>query len=219
MAIDLVALRFALNGHGMKSLSADIEQVVWQTMSSGSLPSAERAGEGGDLHQRFKSPLPNPPRPRGGNRTKLIWQLDCNIQWLMCLAVSLIFFTGCYDGGEMVKRAQSAALNTRLAEVDLGKFQTTLPRDPNTNHFTAVDLHIFGTIPRYQLAAVTRQLKSDEYRLRYETLAALRQSTREELADPNFTQLRARIEKVVNGVLADAPIKEVGFYQLTMRSP
>lgn len=135
------------------------------------------------------------------------------------VVAALALCAGCYDGDEMVKQAQSAALKTRLAEVDLGKFQTTLPRDPVTSNFTALDMHIFGTVPRYQLAAVARQLNADEYRIRYETLAAVRQTTREELADPNFTQLRARLEKVINGVLVDAPVKEVGFYQLTMRSP
>jgi hypothetical protein len=140
-------------------------------------------------------------------------------RWIAILAVALSLCAGCYDGGEMVKQAQSVALKTRLAEVDLGKFQTTLPRDPVTNRFTAVDIHIFGTVPRYRLAAVTKQLKVDEYRVRHETLVAVRKSTREELAEPTFAQLRERIEKVVNGVLEDAPLKEVGFYQLTMRSP
>jgi hypothetical protein len=140
-------------------------------------------------------------------------------RWGAILAVALALCAGCYDGSSMVKEAQSAALKTRLAEIDLGKFQTTLPRDPVTNHFTAIDVHIFGTVPRYQLAAVTKQLKADEYRVRHETLAAVRKSTREELAEPSFAQLRARIEKVVNSVLEDAPVKEVGFYQLTMRSP
>ncbi len=140
-------------------------------------------------------------------------------RWIAILAVALALCAGCYDGDEMVKRAQSVALKTRLAEIDLGKFQTTLPRDPVTNRFTAVDIHIFGTVPRYRLAAVTKQLKSDEYRVRHETLAAVRKSTREELAEPTFAQLRARIEKVVNGVLEDAPVNEIGFYQVTMRSP
>ena len=140
-------------------------------------------------------------------------------RWVAILAVALAVCAGCYDGSSMVKEAQSAALKTRLAEIDLGKFQTTLQRDPVTNHFTAIDVHIFGTVPRYQLAAVTKQLKADEYRVRHETLAAVRKSSREELAEPSFAQLRARIEKVVNSILADAPVKEVGFYQLTMRSP
>src|SRR3954462_8494259 len=141
------------------------------------------------------------------------------IPWIAALATVLAPCAGCYDGSEMVKQARSNALKPRLAEIDLGKFQTTLPRDPLTNRFTAVDIHIFGTVPRYRLAAVKKQLKSDEYRLRHETLVAVRKSTREELAEPSYAQLRARIEKVVNGVLEDAPVKEVGFYQLTMHSP
>jgi hypothetical protein len=141
------------------------------------------------------------------------------MRWVAILAVVLALCAGCYDGSQMVKQAQSVALKTRLAEIDLGVFKTTLPRDPVTNHFTALDIHIFGTVPRYRLAAVTKQLKDDEYRMRHETLAAVRKSTREELAEPNFAQLRARLEKVVNGMLEDAPVKEVGFYQLTMRSP
>jgi hypothetical protein len=135
------------------------------------------------------------------------------------IVAGLFALVGCYDGSAMVKQAQSAALNSRLAEVDLGKFQTSLPRDPETSRYTALDLHLFGTVPRYQLSSVTKQVKADEFRLRHEMLTAIRKSTRDELAEPNFAQLRARIEKVVNGVLGDAPVQQIGFYQLTMRSP
>jgi hypothetical protein len=124
---------------------------------------------------------------------------------------------GCYDGTELLKQAQSTALSTTLAEVDLGSFQTTLPRDPVTGHYMAVDLHIFGTVPRSRLSAVQRQLEDEEYLMRHETLAAVRQSTSEELSDPTFTKLRARLEQVVNKVLPDSPVRDVGFYQFTMR--
>jgi flagellar basal body-associated protein FliL len=92
-----------------------------------------------------------------------------------------------------------------------------LPRDVKSNLFTDLDLHVFGTVPRYRLSAVKKQLEDDEYRLRSETLAAVRKCTREELAEPSLSQLRARIEKVVNNILAEAPVKEVGFYQVTLR--
>jgi hypothetical protein len=147
------------------------------------------------------------PRKSGGYRK--LWGL------LGLLAVGLM--NGCYDGSALLKQAQSTALSTTLAEVDLGTFQTTLPRDPDTGRFMSVDLHIFGTVPRSRLSAVQRQLGSDEYRMRHETLSAVRQSTSEELSDPTFTKLRTRLEQVVNKVLADSPIKEVGFYQLTLR--
>src|SRR3954447_25031897 len=101
--------------------------------------------------------------------------------WRLLLPLTVAWWSGCYDGEALLKQAQSTALSTTLAEVDLGTFQTTLPRDPTTGRFTAVDLHIFGTVPRSRLSAVQRQLESDEFRMRHETLSAVRQSTSEEL--------------------------------------
>jgi len=137
--------------------------------------------------------------------------------WLTAGAVSIALCGGCYDGNALLQQAQSAAAKSRLIEVDLGSFKTTLPRDEKSALFTDLDLHIFGTVSRYRLSAVKKQIKSDEYRLRSETLAAVRKCTPAELAEPNLSQLRQRIEKVVNGILAEAPVKEIGFYQLMLR--
>jgi hypothetical protein len=137
--------------------------------------------------------------------------------WLTLPILALAAFGGCYDGDALVNVARSTALNTRLAEVDLGKFQTTLPRDHKTGVFTEVRLHIFGSVPRYRVAEINRKLKAEEYRLRHETLGAVRTTTRDELAEPNFAQLRGRIEGVVNEILADAPVQSIGFYEISLR--
>jgi hypothetical protein len=139
------------------------------------------------------------------------------LAWLAAAALNIAICSGCYDGDALLKQAQSAALKTRLAEVDLGSYRTTLPRGEKSSLFTDLDLHVFGTVPRYRLSAVKKQIKADEYRLRSETLAAVRKCTHEELAEPSLSKLRARIEEVVNGILAESPVKEVGFYQLTLR--
>jgi hypothetical protein len=164
----------------------------------------------------FASPksLCNDGRTMKRRQTTLVAAIRSSLA-VMIAAASVC--AGCYDGDALVQKAKSAALKTRLAEVDLGKFTTTLPRDEKTNLSTDLDLHIFGTVPRYRLSAVKRQLRVDEYRMRHDTLAAVRKATREELAEPSLAQLRARIEKVVNAILADSPVKEIGFYQLTLR--
>jgi flagellar basal body-associated protein FliL len=136
---------------------------------------------------------------------------------LLVLPVAIALMSGCYDGAAMLKQAHSTALSSSVVEVDLGTYRTTLPRDPNTNTFVELEIHVFGTVSRAHLADVEKQLKTDDYRVRQETLTAVRSSTREELTDPTLTQLRARIEQVLNKVLADAPLKEVGFYQLSLR--
>jgi hypothetical protein len=133
------------------------------------------------------------------------------------LLCALGLSTGCYDGEAMLKDAQSTALTTSLSEVDLGEYSTTLRRDPNSGAYTTIELHIFGTVPSSRLSEVKKQVQTDGYRVRHEALAAVRSTSRDELTDPKFTALRTRLEEVVNKVLADAPLKSVGFYQLTVR--
>ena len=124
---------------------------------------------------------------------------------------------GCYDGDDLVKRARSAALTTRLAEVDLGTFQTTLPGNSLSSALTELEVHVFGTVPRYRVPAIETQLKTEEFRLRHEMLAAIRTTTQEELTEPSLIGMRSRIGTVVNGVLADAPVKTIGFYEISVR--
>jgi hypothetical protein len=133
------------------------------------------------------------------------------------LVLGVAVNTGCYDGDALITRARSTALTTRLAEVDLGSFHTTLPRDPSSVSLTELKLHIFGTVPRYRVPEVQQQLKSESYRLRHETLAAVRTATPEELAEPSLATLRKRIEAVVNGIIAESPVKSIGFYEFAMR--
>jgi hypothetical protein len=133
------------------------------------------------------------------------------------LALMAILLAGCYDREALLTEARSTAMNTRLAEVDLGRFFTTLPRPHNSAGFTEIDVHFFGAVPRYQVPTVTKQLKAEEYRLRHETLAAVRSATPDELAEPNLTKFRARIERVVNSILGESPIDSIGFYQITLR--
>jgi hypothetical protein len=64
---------------------------------------------------------------------------------------------------------------------------------------------------------VKRCLKTEEYRLRHDLLAAVRGATADELAEPSLAQLRNRIERVVTSVLSDTPVKSIGFYQVTLR--
>jgi hypothetical protein len=125
--------------------------------------------------------------------------------------------SGCYDSDELITQARSAAHITLLAEIDLGSYHTSLPRDPTTGSVTELNLHIFGNVPHYRVTEIERQLKFDEYRLRHETIAAVRATTSEELADPSLKSLRDRIEHIVNGILDEAPVKAIGFYEVAIR--
>ncbi len=140
-------------------------------------------------------------------------------QLVLTLGVCLLLCLcgGCYDGHALVERARSAVLKSRDAEIDLGTYHTTMPRDPQTNAFTTLQVHVFGTAPRYHVSAIKKQLAADEFRLRHGTLTAIRGTTRAELAEPDLTIFRARIEKVVNDILADAPVKTIGFHDIQLQ--
>jgi hypothetical protein len=124
---------------------------------------------------------------------------------------------GCYDGQELVIQARSTALSTSLAEIDLGSFHTSLPRDPKSGLITELGLRIFGNVPHYRVAAIDRQIAIEEYRLRHEIIAAVRATSNEELAEPSLKSLRARIELIVNGILEESPVEAIGFYEVTIR--
>lgn len=144
---------------------------------------------------------------RSGRRSCCVWAA-------VLLAVALA--GGCYDGDALIQEVRSAALRTRLVEIDLGTYSTTMPRDRNESEAAQIKLHIFGTVPRYRIPEIEKQLRRDGYRLRHETLAAVRRSTAEELAEPNLTAIRTRLEEVFNHQLADAPVKSIGFYEVKM---
>lgn len=136
-----------------------------------------------------------------------------------CLRVSLSalflsFTAGCYNGEALIDQARSAAQRTRLAEIDLGIYRTTMPKNAETNSLTELELHLFGTVPRYRVPVIERQLKTEDYRIRHEMIAAVRAATVDELAEPNLTKLRTRIEKLVNAILEESPVKMIGFYSV-----
>lgn len=132
------------------------------------------------------------------------------------VAVCFGALNGCYDGSALIEEARNAALNTRLAEIDLGAYQTVLPHNQDTSAVVELEFRIFGTVGRYSVPAVEHQLAADGFRVRHETLVAVRKATLEELADPDFVQLRERIETVVNSILTDAPVKSIGFYEVRL---
>jgi len=125
-------------------------------------------------------------------------------------ALAVVTISGCYDSKALVDQVRSDALRGQTHEVNLGLYRTTMPRDPNTGTLTEIELRLFGTVPKYKIPVIEKQLKADGYRLRYDTIVAIRQTTPEELGEPNLGQLRTRLMQVANDVIKDAPIQSIG---------
>jgi hypothetical protein len=129
---------------------------------------------------------------------------------LVTFAGAALACTGCYDTKALVEQVRTNARRSLTHEIDLGKFHTTLPRDLNRASITVLDLELFGTVPQYRIPAIEKQLKADGFKLRHDTLVAIRQTTDDELSEPNLGQLRSRLMKVANGVLEGGPIQSIG---------
>jgi hypothetical protein len=138
------------------------------------------------------------------------------VQWLMraVLAAGALSLAGCYDASALVEQVRTDALRSRTDEIELGFYRTTMPRDRATNSFVEMEVRMFGTVPQYRISAIEKQMKADGYRLRAATLAAIRQTTADELAEPNLTHLRERLTLVANSVLENAPIESIGIEHL-----
>jgi hypothetical protein len=121
---------------------------------------------------------------------------------------------GCYDSNALLNEVRSEALRSQTHEINLGLYRTTMPGDANSNSLTEIELRLFGTVPQYKISAIEEQLAADAPKLRYETLIAIRQTTIEELGEPNLGKLRTRLMQVANRVIKDAPIQSIGIEKI-----
>ncbi|QDV76186.1 flagellar basal body-associated FliL family protein [Botrimarina mediterranea] len=121
---------------------------------------------------------------------------------------------GCFNSEKLVERVRNNAIRTRIDEVKLGQYRVTLPRNPQTGEMAEVDVKVYGETLRYKINEIEDELKSRAPEIEDRTLQVLRETSREELADPNLVTLRERLLTSMNEVLTGAPLKSIGFYQV-----
>lgn len=130
------------------------------------------------------------------------------------IALATVATTGCYDSKRLIEAARNKAIQTRLDEVDLGEFRTTLPRDHADSSAMEVVVDLFGTVPRYKIPVVQEVIDRDEYRMRQAVIIALRKTTANEIADPHLTTFRERLLTVVNAELGETQLESLGFREV-----
>ncbi|MEO0531468.1 MAG: flagellar basal body-associated FliL family protein [Planctomycetota bacterium] len=129
-------------------------------------------------------------------------------------AVACLFVGGCYNAERLVERVRDDAIRTRMEEVALGSFRVTLPRHDNTGEMTEIDIRIFGRSQRYKINEIESDLEAKGPQIEDRTLRTLRETSHEELAEPELTTLRKRLLAAMNEELTDAPLDSIGFYDV-----
>lgn len=130
------------------------------------------------------------------------------------LAAAWLTLAGCYDGDQLVEEVRSNAIRSRLEEVSLGLFRTTLPRDTVPASPMEVELELFGTAAHYKVPRIQKAIQADEHRLRQAMLVAIRETTPMELAEPSLASLRKRLLEVANAELGDTRVDRLGIRQV-----
>lgn len=118
---------------------------------------------------------------------------------------------GCYDSKRLVEQVRNQAIRSRLDEVSLGQYRTTLPRFAIDDSPMEVVVDLFGTAVRHKIPEIEKALAADDYRFRQSILIAIRQTTAAEIADPDLKAVRQRLFDVVNSELPDTPVEAIGF--------
>ncbi|MEN1679539.1 MAG: hypothetical protein AAGJ46_08090 [Planctomycetota bacterium] len=122
--------------------------------------------------------------------------------------------TGCYSGSTLVERVRNDAMRNRLEELELGTYSLTMPRDPATTETVEIELRLFGTLARYRVDEVEKQLEEKDYLLRHATLMAIRKSLDDDFADPDLAALRGRLLAATNALLDEPSVQKVGFHMI-----
>jgi len=134
--------------------------------------------------------------------------------WVRIAALAaFVFLVGCGKPYQQPERAAKDMPDALVpVEVDLGKFECTIPND-KTNSTIQIDFHAFAKMPRYKSQELEPLLESHESRFRHDVLLRVRKFDRPTLNDPDLTRLREAILKAVSEILKEHKIEMVGFYQ------
>ena len=133
--------------------------------------------------------------------------------WFRIAALAmLIYLVGC---GKPYPQKETAAKDMPDAlvpvEVDLGKFECTIPND-KTNSTIQIDFHAFAKMPRYKSQELEVLLESHKNRFRHDVLLRVRKFDRTTLNDPDLAKLREAILAAIGEILKENKIEMVGFY-------
>jgi flagellar basal body-associated protein FliL len=126
--------------------------------------------------------------------------------------VALAPWAGCYDGAVLLEMRRDERDAVALEEVDLGKFVVALPNVIDQPAGLSIEYHAFGYVSHNAHAAVAAALAEHRPELRSRMLVSVRSLPYREFEEPRLSSLRQRVAEVVNSVLKDQRVENVGFY-------
>lgn len=128
--------------------------------------------------------------------------------------LAAIALTGCYNSEQLIAKTRNRAIRTRIDEVELGAFRVTLPRDDASGEMTEITVRLFGESERYKINEIEADLANRGPQIEDSAIRTLRETPREDLAEPDLRKLRSRLLAAINEELTEAPLRAIGFYEV-----
>jgi hypothetical protein len=127
--------------------------------------------------------------------------------------IACVFLPGCFNAETMIEERRAIAILTRLEEIDLGTFRISVPRPSDQVAAAEIFFHAFGQVENRDFKLVQTSISNSGPELHHRLLIASRALTIQDLEDPQLTQLRENIAKVINEKFEGDPLQSIGFYK------
>jgi len=122
---------------------------------------------------------------------------------------------GCFDAEQITAARRDAANGLKLVEVDLGEYRITLPKLPGDEGGGIIDFHAFGQVTARDKASLEAELAQRAPEMRHRMLLAVRGLPETCIDEPELDSLRESVGLVVNQMLGDDVIQDIGFYEMS----
>jgi hypothetical protein len=122
---------------------------------------------------------------------------------------------GCFDAEGLIESRRQQVMQKQLAEVDLGTFRVVLPRLPGENRGGVISFHAFGKVANADRSTVDHNMEIQGPELKHNMLMTVRETTAEELREPQLEILRQRVASVINNTLHGDLVQAVGFHSFS----
>lgn len=129
------------------------------------------------------------------------------------LALTVCSQLGCVDAEGMINQRREIARGMRLEEVDLGKFNITLPPKTPEGKGGVVNFHAFVQVTHRDQEQVQEIVDESIPRLRHHMLMAVRRFSADDLTEPELIALRKELVEAVNEPFEEPVVKAAGFYK------
>lgn len=128
--------------------------------------------------------------------------------WFLCFMLLLACLAGCGGEDPAVVEDTAEKEEARPREIAIGDYKFRA-YDPTANTQTQFDFTLAGLADEKEVAGLEAELEKKKIRIRDRVMIVSRESTIEELEDPDLVMFRRRLLKEVNRLFDEGQLNDI----------